>query len=92
VYTCSLWIFSRVNLFFYLTDSGSNEGRTPEEQVPMESRIFLLCVITYRHGVVDVQTRFTVSGSKSDGGDVFLTYPERPRLPPSIYTVNNVFP
>jgi hypothetical protein len=85
VYTCSLWIFSRVNLFFYLTDSGSNEGRTPEEQVPMESRIFILCVITNRHGVVDIQTRCTVWGSKSDGDVVFLTYPDRPRLPPIIF-------
>jgi len=34
-----------VSLFFYLTDIGSNEGRTPEEQVTMECRIFLLCFI-----------------------------------------------
>jgi hypothetical protein len=42
----SMNFFQGYFILFYLTDSGSNEGRTHEEEVPMESRIFLLCVIT----------------------------------------------
>jgi len=42
---CTHVAYESDGLFFYLADSGSNEGRTSEEQVPMESRIFLLCFI-----------------------------------------------
>jgi hypothetical protein len=37
-----------------------------------------------RHGVVGIQTLCTVCGSNSDGGDVLLTYPDRPRFRPRI--------
>jgi hypothetical protein len=93
----SLYTSSRVNLVYYLKDSGGNgTGRMPEDKVRMKSRVLPICAIINIEGpawiaLVGIGTRWKVRGSNHSGVDFFLTIPKVSDYRPISCTLGHVF-